>query len=610
VSALRLRRVRKAEEPTREALVAELGQRLDALDRLLAAADGRVDAARLEEARELSGRAGERLRLSTDHTVVALAGATGSGKSSLFNAVTGLELSAVGVRRPTTGIAHACIWGPEGATPLLDWIGIPRRHQVVRESVLDGEEQAALRGLVLLDLPDHDSTNLGHRLEVDRLVGVVDLMVWVLDPQKYADAAIHDRYLSGLAGHAAVTVVVLNQADRLTPPGLAECLTDVRRLLAVDGLVGTRVLATSATTKLGLDELREVLAETVAARHASIRRLAADVDTAYEHLASLAGPPVHEEVDRTVTHDLAVALAAAAGVPAVADAVGHAYRYRAQASAGWPFARWVRKLRPDPLRRLRLTTEPDPATEPVAEPAIAEPAAVGAAAAGGMESGTVVRPGGEASGRSRRARAADRVRLGPDVVDRTSVPATGAMQRSAVDLAVRALADTASADLPDPWPATVRTAARSKLDGMPDALDRVIATTDLGLSHPPLWWRAAAIAQGAFAGAAVGGAAWLAALLVFGLLRLPEPATPAVGAVPWPTLLLLGGLGLGLLLSAAVRPLARAGAHRARAVAEGRLRDAVGALGRERVIAPVRAELSAYASLREALEALRRTGKS
>ncbi|MCW2611724.1 MAG: hypothetical protein JWM15_2970, partial [Cryptosporangiaceae bacterium] len=48
-----------------------------------------------------------------------------------------------------------------------------------------------------------------------------------------------------------------------------------------------------------------------------------------------------------------------------------------------------------------------------------------------------------------------------------------------------------------------------------------------------------------------------------------------------------------------------AGARRARAVAETRLRDAVGALGRERVIAPVRAELSAYASLREALEALR-----
>jgi hypothetical protein len=43
-------------------------------------------------------------------------------------------------------------------------------------------------------------------------------------------------------------------------------------------------------------------------------------------------------------------------------------------------------------------------------------------------------------------------------------------------------------------------------------------------------------------------------------------------------------------------------------VAEARLRDAVGVLGRERVIAPVRAELSAYAGIREALEGVR--GKS
>ena len=33
-----------------------------------------------------------------------------------------------------------------------------------------------------------------HHLEVDRLVDMADLLVWILDPQEYADAAIHDRY--------------------------------------------------------------------------------------------------------------------------------------------------------------------------------------------------------------------------------------------------------------------------------------------------------------------------------------------------------------------------------------------------------------------------------
>ena len=38
-------------------------------------------------------------------------------------------------------------------------------------------------------------------MEVDRLVQLVDMLVWVVDPQKYADAAIHDRYLKPLAQH-------------------------------------------------------------------------------------------------------------------------------------------------------------------------------------------------------------------------------------------------------------------------------------------------------------------------------------------------------------------------------------------------------------------------
>ena len=43
------------------------------------------------------------------------------------------------------------------------------------------------------------------------------MLVWVLDPLKYADASVHRRYLVPLAGHAAVTTVVLNQVDTLDP---------------------------------------------------------------------------------------------------------------------------------------------------------------------------------------------------------------------------------------------------------------------------------------------------------------------------------------------------------------------------------------------------------
>src|SRR6266542_4225022 len=88
-----------------------LVRRIEGLRRFLGAVADHVPEQRLAGVRTVVDRAGERLALSRDYTAVALAGATGSGKSSLFNALARLGLSQVGVRRPTTGVAHACVWG-------------------------------------------------------------------------------------------------------------------------------------------------------------------------------------------------------------------------------------------------------------------------------------------------------------------------------------------------------------------------------------------------------------------------------------------------------------------------------------------------------------------
>ena len=71
----------------------------------------------LADAETLLRRSGERLRMSATHTVVALACGTGSGKSSLFNALAGVSFSPAGVMRPTTKHSHACVWGMEGPPP-------------------------------------------------------------------------------------------------------------------------------------------------------------------------------------------------------------------------------------------------------------------------------------------------------------------------------------------------------------------------------------------------------------------------------------------------------------------------------------------------------------
>jgi GTP-binding protein EngB required for normal cell division len=529
-----------------------LTRRIDAVQRFLRAADDHVQQKDLVAARTVVERAGARLGLSRDHTVVALAGTTGSGKSSLFNAVARLELSPVGVRRPTTGMAHACVWGSlDGANKLLDWVGVLPRHRFIRESALDGEDEAALRGLVLLDLPDFDSVERAHRMEVDRLLGLVDLVVWVVDPQKYADKVVHDAYLQQFHRHRDVTVVVLNQSDRLAPADVDRVLNDLRGLLKADGLMGVPVLATSAVVPGALTQLRDQLESTVAKRQAALLRLAGDLDTVVADGYALIGPPLPDNaVDRVAVRILADSLAVSAGVPAVVDATERAYRHRAGGATGWPPVRWLRRLRPDPLRRLHLPDrDGDPAT-PIAA---------------------------------------------------TSVPAPDSAQRSSVGLAVRGVADRAAGTLPQPWPAAVTTAARSRLDDLPDALDRAVATTDLGVDRAPVWWRLVGVLQWVCTIAAIVGLLWLVVGYGIRALGLPELEHPRVGELPVPTLLLLGGLLAGVLLAALVRPIVRMAARRARRRAEGRLRAAVTAVAHEYVIAPVREVLNAYSEARAAL---------
>ncbi|CAA9283233.1 MAG: putative ATP-binding membrane protein, partial [uncultured Corynebacteriales bacterium] len=454
--------------------------------------------------------------------------------SSLVNALAGEQVSAAGVRRPTTSSTTAVIWGADGAGELLDWLQVPRRHAAGPRSPYAGD------GLVLLDLPDFDSVREAHRLEVDRLVELVDLLVWVLDPQKYADAALHDRYLRPLAGHGEVMLVVLNQADRLDPASRDACLADLRRLLAADGLTDVPVLAVSALTGLGLDDLRAALAARADARQASVRRLEADLGRTALALAPACPADGRSGVRKEDRATLVDALTAAAGAATIAAAVDRGHRARAATATGWPFTRWLRRLRPDPLRKL---------------PPI------------------------------------------PNELVRTGLPGPSAVQRARVDTALRTLTDRATEGLPEPWPRVVRQAATESTAELPDLLDRAVAGTDLGVDRRPRWWLPVGFLQAVLAVAAIAGLVWLAALFALEWFRLPEPPTADVGVLPLPTLLLVGGLLAGLLLALLARRLAAIGGRRRARTARRRVRARVEEVAETRVLAPVEEELAVHGRL-------------
>jgi len=418
---------------------------------------------------------------------------------------------------------------------------------VPKESVLDSGAGDALDGLVLLDLPDHDSTELSHRAQVDRLVEMVDLFVWVLDPQKYADAALHERYLRPLAGHAAVTVIVLNQIDLLSPTDVEECVRDLQRLLAEDGMPKVPVIPLSAKTGAGVSRFISVLREAVAKRRSSDERVGADVKAVATQVLAVSGDGEPAGIGDDDRRRLVDALAAAAGVDVVADAVGRSYRRRALAATGWPVTRWLAKLRPDPLRRLRL----------------------------------------------------DREGVDPALV-RTSLPATTPIQRARSDAAIRRVGDAAADGIGGQWTATIRSAAKAAAARLPDALDQAVAATDLQVDRRPRWWSVANAVQWVAVIAAVVGGLWLLALAVVGYLRLPEVPTPEVGSVPVPTLLFLGGILLGVGLAVVCMFAARVGGRRRAAEVRQRLRKSVGEAADEVVVKPVTAEVDRYRAFRQA----------
>ena len=546
----------RREERRTERADRELRQRLDHLtevSELAAAGSGRLPDDLADDVASTVERAHTRLGRGADRTVVALAGATGSGKSSLFNALAGEDVSPVGVRRPTTSNARAAVFDADGAlgdgtADLLDWLQVPRRHVVPAEHAPD------LHGLVLLDLPDHDSVEADHRAEVDRLVEVVDAFVWVVDPQKYADAALHEQYLRRFAGHAAVTIVVLNQVDLVPEQGRQRIVDDLSRLLQADGLDRVRVVATSTMTGEGVDALRRELAARTAERRALVARLDADVDWLADQLAGRVGDRAPEPVGRGARRDLARAFADASGADAVADAVGAAHRRRAAQAVGWPPTRWLGRLRPDPLRRLGLDRPPP--------------------------------------------------ELGTTTVARTSRAAPSTVADAALGRALRDFVDDAAAGLPPAWQDRVGTVANARRADVADALDGQIGSARLP-TEPAGWWRAVSGLQWLLAGIMAIGLVWLVVIGVIAWFGLPDLPAPKIGEVPWPSAMAIGGALAGLLVSVLARAIAGVGGKRRAAAARRTLTDSVSSTADDLVADPVDAELASLADLRRAVRELR-----
>ncbi len=156
-----------------------------------------------------------------------LIGGTGTGKSTIFNALCGDTLSQAGIERPKTSgpiaFAHENSAVEEGF-PLRE-VRIERiaRGTLLHQSItgtLGGEglmvlvehAEDSLAPLVLVDTPDLDSLEVKNRQIVEELMRLSDVVLFVSSQEKYADE-VPFRYFKKYHGEGKKHFLVLNKAQ-------------------------------------------------------------------------------------------------------------------------------------------------------------------------------------------------------------------------------------------------------------------------------------------------------------------------------------------------------------------------------------------------------------
>jgi len=450
---------------------------------------------------------------------------------------------------------------------------------------------------------------------------------------------VHRRYLMPLAGHAAVTTVVLNQVDTLSPDQADDCRSDLRRLLDAEGLSETQVLVTSATTGVGLDELRRVLANAVAVRQAAAERITADIDALLERFAVYAGASVPGWLPpASRASALAVASAGASTLqsePAPAQAPtrppwelddgGESESNGRVGAADWqPWQTGAAPTKPASSARppWEDATQNGNGAEKVAEdPAIYVPAgpvgtltaafakAAGAAAVTETLNGVRER---SAAGYIGWPPARLVARLRGQVPAHKLVAGdaghVGQAQRPDIDNAINVFANEVGGSLPGPWSRTVRGAARSRADEAQAALGRAVTQGLPPRDKVTSWWRLIALAQWLLVALTLVGLIWIALILAIGGSSGPHKSSSLINDVsltPWLGVMVVALLLLGWRISSWCQNMVVLAADREREQAVRDILARIATVTNDLVVVPVGRELRDYEHYRTELAAAR-----
>jgi energy-coupling factor transporter ATP-binding protein EcfA2 len=208
-----------------------------------------------DERRKLIGQIDDyllpRVRQSGAPVLVALVGSTGAGKSTLVNSIVGTQVSATGIRRPTTNSpVLAC--HPDD----VDWFAenvflptVPRvRQEGLARSGRDGllvlaASEGMPKGIALLDTPDIDSVVRAHHEFAHQFLDASDLWLFMTTGSRYADAAVWELLQYARDRGASLAIVL----SRVPPSAGAELTRHFGAMLEANGLGGNERFAINET---------------------------------------------------------------------------------------------------------------------------------------------------------------------------------------------------------------------------------------------------------------------------------------------------------------------------------------------------------------------------
>jgi hypothetical protein len=121
----------------------------------------------------------------------------------------------------------------------------------------------------------------------------VDAVIWVVDPDKYADPVLHEDFIAPLSDSADQFLFVLNQIDRLGPSDRVAVAEDLKRRLVDDGVPDPILFYTAADPfegpRRGVDDLAAYLERRLDAKRVQLNAVLSEARRTARDLAASAG---------------------------------------------------------------------------------------------------------------------------------------------------------------------------------------------------------------------------------------------------------------------------------------------------------------------------------